>query len=54
MCKTKGTLIQVSPSWEVLEDWQTSVLSWASLCCDSTFTESSFEAWDKRNVWTSS
>ena len=54
MCKSEETLIQVSPSWRVPKDWQTSILSWSSLRWDSTFSESSFETWDKRNVWTSS
>ena len=54
MCKSKTTWVQVSPSWGVHEDWQVSILSWSSLCWDSTFSESSFETWDKRNVWTSS
>ena len=49
MCKTKRTRLYVSSSGEIHEDWETSSVSWASLCWDKSYKESLNEAWRMHN-----
>ena len=54
MRKIKRKKLQLLSSREVSQNWETSLLSWPSLCRSSAYKESSDTSWNQCNVWSSS